>query len=83
MEASHPRRRRLSHIALAEDGVLELVAFKGGTAFRMVYARARGRFSTAIDCCVANLTDDSAEVQALIQDAIDEREIGLFRYTVE
>lgn len=66
--------------SLAEEGALELVAFKGGTALRKVYAGARGRFSTDLDFSVANLTDDPAEVQALIVEAIDGREIGPFRY---
>lgn len=69
--------------ALAEEGALELVAFKGGTALRKVYAGARGRFSTDLDFSVANLTDDPVEVQTLIAEAIDGRDIGPFRYRVE
>lgn len=69
--------------ALADDGVLELVAFKGGTALRKVYAGARGRFSTDLDFAVAGLDDDPEGVKDLLEEAIDEREIGPFHYRVE
>lgn len=69
--------------ALADEGALELLVFKGGTALRKVYAGARGRFSTDLDFSVANLTDEPAEVQALVTEAIDDREIGPFRYRIE
>lgn len=69
--------------ALADEGALELVAFKGGTALRKVYAGARGRFSTDLDFSVASLADEPAGVQALIAEAIDGKEIGPFRYRIE
>lgn len=69
--------------ALAEDGVLELVAFKGGTALRKVYAGARGRFSTDLDFAVMGLDDEPKGVKELLEEAIDGREIGPFRYQVE
>jgi predicted nucleotidyltransferase component of viral defense system len=47
---------------LSERGVLTLVAFKGGTALRKVYAGAGGRFSTDLDFSVASLDDDPASV---------------------
>jgi len=47
---------------LAEVGVLSLVAFKGGTALRKVYAGAAGRFSTDLDFSVASLDDDPTSV---------------------
>lgn len=69
--------------ALADDGVLELVAFKGGTALRKVYAGARGRFSTDLDFAVAGFDDGPEGVKELLEEAIDGREIGPFRYRVE
>jgi predicted nucleotidyltransferase component of viral defense system len=42
---------------LSERGALTLVAFKGGTALRKVYAGAGGRFSTDLDFSVATLDD--------------------------
>lgn len=69
--------------ALSDDGVLELVAFKGGTALRKVYAGASGRFSTDLDFSVANLDDDPKEVASILTKAIDGKSIGPFRYAVE
>jgi len=68
--------------ALAEDGVLEMLAFKGGTALRKVYAGARGRFSTDLDFSVAGLEDDPVGVKELVEEAVDGKEIGPFRYRV-
>lgn len=60
-----------------------MVAFKGGTALRKLYAGARGRFPTDLDFCVANLADDPEDVRRLIAGAIEGRRIGPFRYRLE
>lgn len=69
--------------AMADAGVLELVAFKGGTALRKVVAGASGRFSTDLDFSVANLKDNPQEVLALALEKIDGLTIGPFRYGIQ
>lgn len=68
---------------LHDEGVLTLVAFKGGTALRKVYAGAAGRFSTDLDFSVVALDDDPASVIALLISAIDGTTLGPFSYRVE
>lgn len=67
---------------LADTGVFRLVAFKGGTALRKLYAGASGRFSTDLDFAVANLRDERAAVADLMAEAIHETELGPFRYEI-
>lgn len=66
---------------LSECGVLTLVAFKGGTALRKVYAGAAGRFSTDLDFSVASLDDDPAAVIQLLVGQIDDTRLGPFTYS--
>ena len=68
---------------LSERGVLTLVAFKGGTALRKVYAGASGRFSTDLDFSVATLDDDPATVIRLFVDEIDGTRLGPFTYGID
>jgi len=68
---------------LSERGLLTLVAFKGGTALRKVYAGAAGRFSTDLDFAVAALDDDPGAVIGLLVDEIDGTRVGPFTYGVE
>jgi predicted nucleotidyltransferase component of viral defense system len=68
---------------LSERGVLTLVAFKGGTALRKVYAGAAGRFSTDLDFSVATLDDDPATVIRLFVDEIDGTHLGPFTYGID
>lgn len=68
---------------LHDEGVLTLVAFKGGTALRKVYAGAAGRFSTDLDFSVAALDDDPSSVIALLIGAIDGTTLGPFTYRVD
>jgi predicted nucleotidyltransferase component of viral defense system len=68
---------------LAEEGVLSLVAFKGGTALRKVYAGAAGRFSTDLDFAVASIDDDPATVIGMLVEAIEGTRLGPFTYQVE
>ncbi|MGH9131784.1 MAG: nucleotidyl transferase AbiEii/AbiGii toxin family protein [Acidimicrobiales bacterium] len=67
---------------LCERGVLGLVAFKGGTALRKVYAGAGGRFSTDLDFSVANLDDDPAAVIQLLVGEVDGTRLGPFAYGI-
>ena len=67
---------------LAQTGVLDLVAFKGGTALRKVFAGASGRFSTDLDFSVASLHDAVGEVIELLTDAIRGTEVGDFRFEI-
>ena len=68
---------------LVEQGVLSLVAFKGGTALRKVYAGAAGRFSTDLDFAVASLDDDPDAVVSLLVETIHGTRLGPFDYKVE
>jgi predicted nucleotidyltransferase component of viral defense system len=68
---------------LSERGVLTLVAFKGGTALRKVYAGAGGRFSTDLDFSVSTLGDDPATVIRLFVDEIDGTRLGPFTYSID
>lgn len=68
---------------LSERGVLTLLAFKGGTALRKVYAGAAGRFSTDLDFAVAALHDDPGAVIRLLVDEIASTRLGPFSYSVE
>lgn len=68
---------------LHEQGVLNLVAFKGGTALRKVYAGAGGRFSTDLDFSVAALDDDPSSIIELLVGAIDGVMVGPFAYDIE
>lgn len=68
---------------LADHGVLELVAFKGGTALRKVYAGAAGRFSTDLDFAVASLDDDPQTVIDLLIASIDGLNVGPFNYEID
>ena len=63
---------------LSDDGVLDMVAFKGGTAHRKVFAGASGRFSTDLDFSVTNLSETAAAVQALMSNAVHGAIIGPF-----
>ncbi|MBN4047372.1 nucleotidyl transferase AbiEii/AbiGii toxin family protein [Acidimicrobiaceae bacterium AH-315-P05] len=67
---------------LAEVDVLNLFAFKGGTALRKFFAGAAGRFSTDLDFSVANVDDDARSALDLLVEHIDGVEIGGFRYSV-
>ena len=68
---------------LSERGVLTMVAFKGGTALRKVYAGAAGRFSTDLDFAVASLDDDPDAVIGLLVDEIVGTQLGPFTFGVE
>jgi predicted nucleotidyltransferase component of viral defense system len=67
---------------LHDSGLLNLVAFKGGTALRKAYAGASGRFSTDLDFSIANHQDDPTTVAELIAETIEGAEVGPFRYGI-
>jgi predicted nucleotidyltransferase component of viral defense system len=90
--AQSPQGRDAAVIDIAQDlllrhfserGVLTLVAFKGGTALRKVYAGAAGRFSTDLDFAVASLDDDPEAVIELLVDEIDGTRLGPFTYRID
>lgn len=68
---------------LSERGLLALVAFKGGTALRKVYAGASGRFSTDLDFAIASLDDDPDTIATLLAEEIDGTHLGPFTYGID
>jgi predicted nucleotidyltransferase component of viral defense system len=69
--------------ALYEDGVLDHLVFKGGTALRKLYAGSAGRFSTDLDFSVRDPADDPSAVGELLREAIDGRVVDEVRYQVK
>ncbi|MFN8077537.1 MAG: nucleotidyl transferase AbiEii/AbiGii toxin family protein [Kineosporiaceae bacterium] len=67
---------------LHDEGVLELLVFKGGTALRKLYAGNEGRFSLDLDFSVAAIGDDADEVQELVSATVAGRTIGPFTYGI-
>lgn len=67
---------------LHEDGALENLAFKGGTALRKLYAGSVGRFSLDMDFSVAQIESDPDETMMNVIAAIDGVRIGPFLYSV-
>jgi len=67
---------------LALEGILESVAFKGGTALRKMYAGTAGRFSLDLDFSCASINADADDVLVNLITAIDARRIGPFTYEV-
>jgi len=65
---------------LHEIGLLDELAFKGGTALRKLYAGSQGRFSLDLDFSVRDLDGDAHTILALLVDAVDGLELGPFRY---
>jgi predicted nucleotidyltransferase component of viral defense system len=67
---------------LAQQGLFDMLVFKGGTALRKMYAGTAGRFSTDLDFSLASMTDDPASVTNLLVDAIDGYATDDFTYQV-
>ena len=67
---------------LQAKGVIDELAFKGGTALRKLYAGAGGRFSTDLDFSVRNVDEDLSAVLAILVEAIDRVQIGPFRFGI-
>lgn len=68
---------------LHEEGVLDSVAIKGGTAIRKLYAGREGRFSLDLDFAVANIDDNREEVEVKFIEAVEGLSIGPFSYGVK
>lgn len=67
---------------LHDEGALDFVAIKGGTAIRKLYAGKEGRFSLDLDFAVSNFDLDRDEVATDFAGAVDGLTIGPFRYGV-
>ena len=67
---------------LHERGMLDNLAFKGGTALRKFYAGKLGRFSLDLDFSVINIGSDEDKVLADFITSIEGLEIGPFRYAL-
>ena len=65
---------------LHDIGLLEELAFKGGTALRKLYAGAQGRFSLDLDFSVRDLDGDAGATLELLVEAVENLELGPFRY---
>jgi predicted nucleotidyltransferase component of viral defense system len=68
---------------LHEEGLFDLLVFKGGTALRKLYAGAAGRFSTDLDFAVTDSSIKRADVTALLSAMIDGYEVDGFGYRVK
>jgi predicted nucleotidyltransferase component of viral defense system len=67
---------------LHSDGVLDKLAFKGGTALRKLYAGTAGRFSLDLDFSGVTIGGDMDDTLMEFITAIDGAMIGPFRYGV-
>lgn len=67
---------------LSDEGLLELLVFKGGTALRKLYSGSEGRFSLDLDFSVRELGVDAEEVQQLLDDIVVGLELGPFTYDI-
>jgi len=56
---------------LADQGIFDVVTFKGGTALRKLYAGAQGRFSTDIDLAAVEAGVDRNALAAIVAAACD------------
>ncbi|MBO1740742.1 nucleotidyl transferase AbiEii/AbiGii toxin family protein [Leifsonia sp. TF02-11] len=63
-------------------GVLDPLAFKGGTAIRKLYAGNAGRFSLDLDFSTVPIGEDPDDALTGLIAAIDGLEVGPFRYSV-
>jgi predicted nucleotidyltransferase component of viral defense system len=65
---------------LHDIGLLDLLAFKGGTCLRKLYAGAQGRFSLDLDFSVRDVTGDADATRELLTEAVTDLVLGPFRY---
>jgi predicted nucleotidyltransferase component of viral defense system len=63
-------------------GVLDPLAFKGGTAIRKLYAGNSGRFSLDLDFSTVPIGEDPDDALTGLIAAVDGLEVGPFRYSV-
>lgn len=67
---------------LHDEGLLNGVAIKGGTAIRKLYAGNEGRFSLDLDFAVAEVGQDRDEAALSFATAVDGLRVGPFGYGV-
>ncbi|MCI8425106.1 MAG: nucleotidyl transferase AbiEii/AbiGii toxin family protein [Adlercreutzia sp.] len=67
---------------LKKTGLLDLLAIKGGTAIRKLYAGNEGRFSLDLDFSTANIEQDHADVELAFLDTVDGLSLSPFSYRV-
>lgn len=67
---------------LHDEGILDGVAIKGGTAIRKLYAGNEGRFSLDLDFALANVVDSRDSVASSFAAAVEGLAIGPFSYGV-
>ena len=65
---------------LHEVGLLDELAFKGGTALRKLYAGAQGRFSLDLDFSVRALDGNAGAVLELVTEEVADLSLGPFDY---
>lgn len=70
----------LAHLQRRE--ILDLLAFKGGTALRKLHAGSAGRFSLDLDFSVAAFGDDASSVLDLLAQEVHGLTLGPFDYAV-
>lgn len=64
------------------EGILDELAFKGGTSLRKLYAGSAGRFSLDLDFATVTIGADPDDALTALISAIDGLAIGPFRYGV-
>lgn len=67
---------------LHDEGLLDGVAIKGGTAIRKLYAGNEGRFSLDLDFAVVEVGQDRDEAALSFAAAVDGLKVGPFAYGV-
>lgn len=67
---------------LDESGVIDDLAFKGGTSLRKLFAGTAGRFSTDLDFSVRGAGEDMGTVVEMLVEAIRGVRCGPFRYGI-
>src|SRR4051794_16612261 len=64
-------------------GLMDDLAFKGGTALRKLYAGNAGRFSLDLDFAVARIGERANEILELLEEHVIGLRIGPFEYGIE
>ncbi|QAY62865.1 hypothetical protein ET495_05960 [Xylanimonas allomyrinae] len=67
---------------LHDLGLLDELAFKGGTSLRKFYAGQAGRFSIDLDFSVADIGTPTESVVDLLREAIEGLRLGVFSYAI-
>ena len=68
---------------LHEAGLMDELAFKGGTALRKLYAGNAGRFSLDLDFSVRHIGTRAEEVHELLAEHVTGMRLGPFAYGIE